>query len=168
MWRTFLPRAFGNGSGAGQGDPFGLNERAAVFAAIWQQRLGDTATRMRCDARLVKAAQGQADWLAAHDFDARDPHLGAGGSTANERVRATGYQLPSWWPEQDNNAESAIRSWGAPSQATDELMAHVTHYDHMHIEGWFVDHVVWGVGAAAATIERGGVFYVVVTAPREG
>jgi len=153
-WRHFLPRIAQAHAIAGEGS---ADSPLAVFAAAWLSLLGERAANMRYDVRLAQAAQAQAEWLAANDF-AGDPHAGAGGSTANERVRAAGYRLPSYWPVRGNQVESVTRSWDAPDEAARDLAAHAGHRDHMLSIGWFAGHTVWGVGHSAT-------YYVVVTAP---
>jgi len=155
-WKHYLPRIAQPHVGAvGEAD-----SPLDVFVAAWLSLLGERAATMRYDARLAQAAQQQADWLAANDFD-DDPHVGVGGSTANERVRAAGYRLPQWWPAKGNQVESTTRSWDAPDEAARDLAAHGAHRDHMLAQGWFVQHTVWGVGQAAT-------YYVLVSAPEEG
>jgi len=141
---------------AGEGS---ADSTLAVFTAAWLALYGDRASLMRYDSRLAQAAQTQADWLAINDF-ADDPHAGAGGSTANERVRAAGYTLPSYWPARGNQVESVTRSWDAPDEAARDLAAHAGHRDHMLSIGWFAGHTVWGIGQSAT-------YYVLVTAPEE-
>ncbi len=155
-WRHFLPRIAQAHAIAGEGS---ADSPLAVFVAAWLALLGERAATMRYDVRLAQAAQAQADWLAVNDF-AGDPHAGANGSTANERVRAAGYRLPSYWPVRGNQVESVTRSWDDPAEAARDLAAHAGHRDHMLCQGWFAEHTVWGCGHSAT-------YYVVVTAPEE-
>ena len=156
-WRTFLPRVAQShtvGVAGSAGSPLD------VFTAAWLSLLGERASRMRYDSRLAQAAQQQADWLAANDFDERDPHVGANGSTANQRVREAGYSLPEHWPARGNQVESVTRSWDAPDEAARDLAAHAAHHDHVLGLGWFAEHTQYGVGQAQT-------YYVLVTAPEE-
>lgn len=153
-WRTFLPRVAQSHTVGVAGD---ADSPLDVFTAAWLSLLGDRAATMRYDARLAHAAQQQADWLAVNDFDERDPHVGAGGSTANQRVRAAGYPLPAWHGN-GNTVESVTRSWDAPDEAARDLAAHDTHHDHVLGLGWYAEHTVWGIGQRAT-------YYVLVTAP---
>ena len=155
-WRHFLPRIAQSHAIAGEGS---ADSPLDVFVGAWLALLGERANAMRYDARLAAAAQEQADWLAANDF-AADAHGGANGSTANERVRATGYRLPSYWPARGNQVESVTRSWDAPDEAARDLAAHDTHRDHVLGLGWFAGHTQYGVGHAQT-------YYVLVTAPEE-
>lgn len=153
---TYLPAIANEQPVAGQSDD------VAEFVRCWLQALGDKAKQMRFDSRLAAAAQRQADWLQAHDFTPGAPHLGENGITANERVSATGYRLPGWWPAKGNLVESATRSWDVDmAEIVGDLMNHATHYDHMHVINWYAQHTVYGVGVA-------GTYFVVVTAPPEG
>lgn len=155
-WRHFLPRIAQSHVAAGEGS---ADSPLAVFTAAWLSLLGERAATMRYDSRLAQAAQQQAAWLAAYDF-ADDAHDGAEGSTANERVRASGYTLPSYWPARGNQVESVTRSWDAPDEAARDLASHDTHRDHVLVQGWFSQHTVWGIGHSAT-------YYVLVTAPIE-
>ena len=146
-WKQFLPRI-------AQSKPDDL----AMFTSAWLGLYGERAKDMRYDARLAKAAQTQAEWLAVNDF-VEDPHIGANGSTANQRVRAAGYPLPRWYGN-GNTVESVTRSWDAPDEAATDLAAHAAHHDHMLSIGWFATHTVYGIGHADT-------YYVVVTAPSE-
>lgn len=161
-----LPAIHGNAI-AGQTYPHGMTELAWLFATGWLALLGEDANEVRGDARMVKAAQLQAEWLAINDFDPRDMHLGANGSTANERLRAQGVRLPGFWPRKDNQGESVLRTWVDPLEAAAELASFASHRPHLTRQGFFRDHVLWGVGGAMAQLDRGGVFYVLCTAPRE-
>lgn len=149
---------------APQGDDY-----AAQFAAAWLALLGDKAKGITSHPLCTLAAQRQADWLAVNDFTPNDPHRGANGSTANERLVATGFRLPRWMMAVDNVVESARREFGTPADAVHGLVAHNTHRDHMLFAGWWEKYgfCYYGVGAAEAVIDRGGWFYVCVTAPRE-
>lgn len=155
-WRHFLPRIAQAHAVAGEGS---ADSPLAVFVAAWLALLGERAATMRYDARLAQAAQQQAEWLAVHDF-ADDPHVGAGGSSANERVRAAGYRLPSYWPARGNQVESVTRSWDAPDEAARDLAAHDAHRDHVLGLGWFAGHTVWGCGWQET-------YYVLISAPEE-
>lgn len=154
-WKQYLPRIAQSHAVAGEGS---ADSPLAVFTAAWLALYGDRAARMRYDSRLAQAAQTQAEWLAVNDF-ADDPHVGANGSTANERVRATGYPLPRWHGN-GNTVESVTRSWDDPAEAARDLAAHAGHRDHLLSIGWFAGHTVWGIGQSAT-------YYVLVTAPEE-
>lgn len=158
MRHSYLP-AIRSDNVVAQGD-CGMETNAARFAAWWLYRLGDKRDEMVCDSRLVQAAQQQANWLAANDFDEDDPHLGEGGSTPNQRVRATGYKLLDWH-KNGNTVESATRSWDEINEVVDDLMAHDTHHDHMWLKGFWRNSTVYGVG-------NRGQYFVCVTAPPEG
>jgi len=154
-WKTYLPRIAQSHAIAGAGS---ADSPLDVFTAAWLALLGERAATMRYDARLAHAAQQQADWLAANDFDERDPHVGANGSTANQRVRAAGYRLPEHWPARGNQVESVTRSWDAPDEAARDLADHIPHRDHVLGLGWYAEHTVWGCGWQET-------YYVLITAP---
>lgn len=166
MHTVRLPLVYGSGIAA-QGNEGGMVDAAVIFAMGWMGMLAADAEPMRCDERLVAAAQWQADWLAVNDFDPRDPHLGVDGLTANERVLMSGYALPGWWTRKANNVESVTRSWAGPQQAAIDLAHHYPHSEHLLRREEFREHVVWGVGAAEAQLERKGTFFVAISAPVE-
>lgn len=149
-----------------EGSPARMTARACAFALAWVDIWGERASLMRCDLRLVRAAQGHATYLAARtpeqvaalDGIPHAMHMGSHGSFANERVLATGFRLPLFWLAAANNVESCTRSPFEPAQAAEELAAHAEHYDHMHGLGFFADHVLWGCGSA-------GEDFVAITAP---
>lgn len=160
---TRLPFVGGNYAIAGQAaDP------AQLFATAWMALLGDRARDKMWDERLAHAAYRQAEFLAHNDFVPGDPHRGHLGSTANQRVRATGYKLPAWMGD-GNVVESVIRSWDAPEQAAHDLAHHDTHREHMAFSNWWErwGFAYFGVGYAPAKIDRGGAFYVCCTGPME-
>lgn len=141
-----------------------MNVMADIFAQTWMILLDDKSKDMFCDERLVRAAQKQAEFLADNDFQYPHPHLGENGSTANQRAEAEGYRLP--WRNDSNNIESAVHGWRGPEMSAISLATHDTHIPHMMRQGWFSNHVVWGVGAAKSNLDTGE-FYVVVSAPIE-
>lgn len=155
---TYLPSIHNEQSATGQGD---LPTLAMLFAESWLTHLGNKGKQMHSDPRLIAAAQGQAEWLAVHDFVPGHPHQGEDGKNANDRVRAAGYALPANYLAGHNNVESATHSWDVDiDEVVGDLMNHPTHYDHMHNTGSFAAHTVWGIGYARN-------FWTVVTAPME-
>ena len=154
-----LPQVFGNAI-TGQAD-----DKAQQFADAWMALVAKP--HITWHPLCTIAAQQQAQWLAHNDFTEGDPHRGMNGSYANERLARTGYKLPAWWNLQSNYVESAIRAWSDPAQAAHDLAHHDTHQDHMLMPGWYerwgFRH--YGVGYAAAQLERKGYFFVCVTAP---
>lgn len=154
MAKVYIPTIWGSGLYS-----CGMNRQAAHFTYGWLPLLGDRVSRYRCDVRLVQAAQQQAEWLAVNDFEEDAPHLGEGGSTANQRVRATGYRLLGWH-ENGNTVESASHSGMTPEETAISLSNHDTHRDHMLSLNWYSDHCVYGTGYA-------NYFYVHLIAPEE-
>lgn len=160
MSRLFMPSLYGNAEVEGQtGLPCGMNQQAALFASWWMHYLGERAKLMSCDERLVRAAQKQADWLSLNDFEEGDPHVGEGGSTANQRVRIEGFPLPEWHKD-GNTVESAAHSWDDLPELVADLMAHDTHHDHLWGLKFYKDSVFYGVGVTDT-------YFVVVSAPKE-
>lgn len=174
---TRLPVIHGNAI-AGQHTPCGMVAQAQQFAAAWMALLGDKAQSLTCHPIATAAAQQQADWLAVHDFDKDDPHLGEGGSYANERLARLGYPLP-FKDMQANYVESAQHITQREGESDDELAtrgAHSlanhdergkSHKEHMQFLGDFWGRFRhYGVGAAQAQFgERPSWFFVCVTLP---
>lgn len=154
-----LPLAYGNAVTA-QGDTR-MTPAALAFAEVWLARLGDRAARMVCDDRLVVCAQQHAEFLAERTpaEQRQSMHVGRGGTTPNQRVRMAGYRLLAWHGNK-NTVESCTRSWDALAETVDDLMASPSHHDHLWGVGWYAEHTVWGIGAAAE-------YFVVVICPRE-
>lgn len=162
MSNVYLPQVYANDAIAGQGEPHLMNAAALAFAVAWLGLLGERRARMRCDSRLVAAAQLHADYLAQRTGDAlqMSMHRGEGGSFANERVAASGYRLPANYDAQANNVESCARNGADPATVAITLAAHEGHRQHMLGLGGFEGHVVWGCGAA-------GDDYVILICPEE-
>jgi hypothetical protein len=157
------------GEGGHWAFPCGMTAEATSFAFQWLAYLGERAKLMKCDDRLVNAAQGQADFLATYLGDDPPHHIGAGGSTANQRVRASGYKLPSGQGD-DNTVESMTHVWLDPATQMDrivgDLMAHEGHHDHLWGIGFWEPNVFYGVGFAKDT-ELGGWYFVIEICPPE-
>lgn len=152
---TYLP-VIGNGPTIeGQGD----DDMALEFMFWWLLRLGDRASVMEVDTRLITAAQQQADWLAANDFDKDNPHKGIDGTMPNERVRMAGYALPAWHGD-GNTVESVTRTWDDFPEIVDDLMAHETHRDHMFCRGFWEPNTRYGIGCSDN-------YFVIITCPPE-
>lgn len=157
MSRLYLASVYGGATVGGQAQ----TSKAEEFIAWWLYRLGNKRAQMRQDDRLMACAQRHAEYLAQRMDISPSMHIGANGSTANERVRASGYKLPGYFLAKGNNVESCTYSHDPIPETVDDLMASPAHHDHMTVAGWFVGHTVYGVGNADA-------YYVVVTAPVEG
>jgi hypothetical protein len=133
---------------------------AAEFVALWLARLGDRAAIMVQDPRHTLAAQLHADWLPTRTPEQMEQsgHIGQGGSTANERLRAQGVILPSHYADVGNNVESYGRNHGGPLAALDALLASPAHREHLLGEGWYADQLLYGVGFCEA-------YYVYMASP---
>ena len=138
-----------------------MKGEAATFAELWLRAMGDRGEAMRCNEKLVQAAQNHADYLAERDDNRVSMHVGRNGSTPNQRVRATGYRLPDAHGD-NNTVESACRTPRGPAQALRLLLDSKPHRAHLLREGFFAGHVAFGVGYA------GPKWFVIVTAPPEG
>ncbi len=121
---------------------------AYMFTVMWLQELGDRRNRMRCDHRLVSAAQKHAEFLSSRtpEQEKLSMHIGRNGSYANERARAEGYKLPDYYDNDANNIESCYRGGTKPENVLHGFLNSPPHYNHIMGQGWFEDHIVYGVG----------------------
>jgi hypothetical protein len=138
-----------------------MNLKAYRFAVIWLDRLGERANRMICDKRLVRAAQKHAEYLNSRTPDQyQSMHIGRNNSYPNERARDEGYILPDYYKDDSNNIESCIRTSQEPLDAVNGLYNSPSHYNHITGQGWFEDHIVYGIGYCEND-------WVVLIAPKE-
>lgn len=159
MAKLYLPNIRNHQVTGAAGDVCGMNAHAVDFAIRWlhhdeQRRRGAT-----CDPRLVQAAQGHADDLAAHNYAS---HTGSDGRSPNQRVRDAGYRLPDWFPAVGNQVESISVRWQGVAENLKRLLESPGHRTHVLGEGFFTDQTVYGIGWA-----EGG-WLVLVTCPPEG
>lgn len=154
MTETFLPAIHGNVTVQGQSD------NALTFIDAWMQALGDRATEMRQDDRLVRCAQDHAAYLESRVGDIRQHsmHIGQNNSTPDQRVRACGYSIPSHW--HSNHVESCATHTGGPLAALDMLLDSPGHRAHLLGTGGFERHVVYGIANART-------YYVCIVCPEE-
>jgi hypothetical protein len=149
--RTFLPSVHGS-------------DKTQAFVDAWLQRLGARANLMRPDVRLMRAAGLHAEFLASLGDDLDGSAHFAGGSSPNARVRAQGYRLPDFYPNDNNNCESWARNWEGPDNAVERLFLSEWHRPMMageRVNDWFWEpQVVYGVGQA-------GNDYIVLACPPE-
>lgn len=140
----------------------GMNEQAQLFVNEWLSKLGNRPKTMYCDDKLVKAAQKHSEYLYARtpDLYHLSMHIGRNGTHPNERARAEGYKLPSYYSNDANNIESVLRGSTDPTKAVQQLLKSPPHYDHLTGQGWYKDHIVYGVG-------NDGTDWVVLIAPQE-
>jgi hypothetical protein len=143
-------------------DICGMNSKASTFATLWLRVLGDRRSRMRCDSRLVRAAQKHAEYLSSRTGDQllQSMHIGRNGSSSNQRARTEGYHLPDYYPVDANNIESCTRTSDKAQDALNNLLNSPHHYDHITGQGWYADHIVYGFGFS-------GNDWVIVIAPSE-
>lgn len=165
MPRTLLPYV-ANGETV---YPMGMSEKAATFVDAWLSLLPESRRKlMHADARVIRAAQLHAEYLAARtqeEIEARADvknasHYGLDWSTPNERVRAQGYRLPANYPIKGNMVESNARDGGGPLSALQTLLDSDAHRPHLLGEPGFSDRVVFGVGVAQND-------YCVLVCPKE-
>lgn len=138
MNRIFLPSIH-----SGKPLPGGMRSEAHRFAQSWLSLQGDRRDEFRSDVRLVAVAQKHATWLA-NFYESGSFHVGKDGSAANGRVRDGGYRLPGNYPSDQNYVESVTTFYESPEEAAVFLSNHGPHYDHMHSQGPYKDHTVYG------------------------
>ncbi len=153
--KTYLPSLYGNRN----------NDRVAEFEAAWLwERVGEV-TR---DERLMAVAQKHAEYLAQRQVQEsmQSPsgiraslHLGEGGSSPNERVRAGGYDLGDM-PIVGNNVESCSSNWHSGPDAVAALLRSPSHRMHLLGENGFDSLTVYGIGNAHD-------FWVILICPPE-
>lgn len=153
MTETFLPAVHGAGVQ-------GQSDNALTFIDAWMQALGDRATEMRQDDRLVRCAQDHAAYLESRVGDIRQVsmHVGLNNSTPDQRVRLAGYSIPAHW--HSNHVESCATHTGGPLAALTMLLDSPGHRAHLIGENGFAGHRVYGVGNAKS-------YYVVLACPEE-
>lgn len=145
---TWLPHVPNESHATGTAIPCVMQTHAWLMARAWMALLGERAKRMRCDERLVRVAQAHAEYLAGRIGEQllESMHVGAGGTLSNERVRAGGYRLPSWYPQRGNHVESCARHNDDPATVIAALAAHHGHREHLLGLGGYENHTVYGVG----------------------
>lgn len=140
-------------------DKCGMYPEAAEFVMLWLNHPEQRRTGVKCDNRLVKAAQAHAEWLAQQRTEGAwqggfpDLHIGEGGSTANERIRAQGYDLPEVGYEERGNQVESISIRNPEVVGVDgilaALLASEAHRVHLLGDGpFFEGQTRIGVGFA--------------------
>ncbi len=115
--------------------------------------------------QLRKIAEAYAKLMATSDTFG---HVGPDGSTANERVRAGGFSLPSYYPVKGNTVESLAAGHLTASAAWDALMGSPAHRAHLLGEDGFVSQSWFGVGYYFdLTSKYKGYLVVLITAQGE-
>jgi len=103
------------------------------------------------------------------DYGYFDHRSAVTGEYTNELVRRHGYQLPSWYPDAANNAESIAGGYQSASSALEGFMNSDGHREHLMGEvSFFLDHREIGIGYVnhpGSPYER---YFTVHTAYRNG
>lgn len=161
----WLPNVKGNASVEGQDNACGMDDSENGLANLWLLAQVDRRDQLSCDGRLVRVARSHAQYLESQRTPTYTPplHVGAGGSTPNQRARAGGYDLPDWYGD-GNNIESCYMANEETNNAVDmiaTLLSSPSHRAHLMGEGGFSYNVVYGFG-------HYGYFWVcLVSAPGE-
>jgi hypothetical protein len=159
---TYLPTVHGNPEVIQ-----GQSDNAQLFIDAWMAALGDRASIMRQDSRLTSCAQRHATYLAQRQGEdmQKSMHLGEGGSTANQRVQASGYKIPSFWSLENNNCEACAVHHDGPIEALALLIGSPAHRPLVlgeRVSDWFWHHhTVFGIGVTSP-------FYVLICCVPEG
>lgn len=144
-----------------QPGPCGFVDKAAELA--WLIMVGDfqQRTEIRCDQRLIRAAQWRAEAQRDEGWWA---HTSPSGETPNALVRRFEFLLPSEYNSK-NQVESIGFGFGTAASVLDAFRRSEGHRRHIEGEDWFSRQNRIGVG----TCEGGslGVYWVVLIA-REG
>lgn len=160
--QTRLPQVYGND------DAEGAKTAIVEFVRLWMDAIGNRAEDMHADWRLIACAAQHAAYLASRTEaqiealadDGHGSHVGMDGSTPNQRVRAAGYRLPDWHGD-GNTVEFNTRTHRGPARALELLLGSDAHGPALRGEGWYVGHVMYGVGHA-------GHDWVVLVCPESG
>ena len=96
------------------------------------------------NANLAASAQARSNDMAANDyFGHQSPFTG---DWPNEAARASGYDLPGWWPDEANSIESLHRGSPDPVRVLQSFIESPNHRNHVMGQGWFAFHQEIGVG----------------------
>lgn len=134
------------------------------FIRIWLAWPGNLRTHMQPNAKLMAAAQAHAQELHQRQMSGGiegSMHIGADGSTANERVRRAGYRLPDGYMDVGNQVESVGVCWEGPQRMMAIFATSPTHAAHLlGLHAWFAEQTCYGVGVS-------GDYFDVLTAHAE-
>jgi serralysin len=100
------------------------------------------------NASLAASAQARSDEMAAYDYFAHQSPIT--GRWPNEVARASGYDLPGWWPDEANNIESLHRGSPDPARVLQSFIESPNHRNHVMGQDWFGTHREIGVGVVLA------------------
>ena len=152
----------------------GLPVQAVVFSPE-EQKLASLLTsasgqrrdrsQMRPDDRLTQVARARAmDMAKRHYFD----HVNPDGVAANALVRATGYQLPSFWPTspKTNSIESIGAGYATAEEAWKGWMSSSPHKAHLlATDSFYRDQTSYGIGHYYDSGSQYKHYWVIITAP---
>ncbi len=122
-------------------------------------------SQMHPDDRLIQVARARAmDMAKRHYFD----HVNPDGLGPNALVRATGYQLPSFWSNSPsaNNIESIGAGYTTPDDAWAGWMGSSAHKTHLlATDSFYRNQTSYGVGHYYDSSSQYKHYWVVITAP---
>ncbi len=134
-----------------------IDQMVAYFmTATWQSRIN-----LQTDDRLMAVALSRATDMAENDYFS---HVTIDGVWPNQQVVDAGYVLPDWYDLRANYVESIASGFGSAVRALDALAASLKHMDYMIGNGFWKDHMRYGMGFGWVDDRR---IYVVLTAPVE-
>jgi uncharacterized protein YkwD len=122
-------------------------------------------SQMRPDDRLTQVARARAmDMARRHYFD----HVNPDGLGPNALVRATGYQLPSFWSTSPsaNNIESIGAGYTSADDAWAGWMGSSAHKTHLlATDSFYRNQTSYGIGHYYDSSSQYKHYWVVITAP---
>lgn len=149
----FLPLVGSKPQAVPASGPCAMTDRAAQLAVlILALRPG-----MRCDMRLVRAAQAKADDQSVRGWWSHDSPEGI---SPNAWVRSFGVRLPDEYLADGNAVESLAYNFATAEDVLAALLASPGHAAHIRGDGWFGGQDLLGVGVAVGN----GIYWVVLTA----
>ena len=113
------------------------------------------------DSRLYEVAAARAWDMATRNYFS---HEDQDGHWPNWWVRHYQYLLPESYDDECNQVESLARGFLDPREALAALVASPSHHEHMTGQGFWHDHIMFGVGYAVRGLNT---YYVIITAPQE-
>ncbi len=129
-----------------------------IATAGWQKRVGVVIHPL-----LMASAQVKAEDMRNRGYYGHTSPIGV---TANQVLRATGYPLPSWYPEKGNNIESITKGETEEAALTSWLNS-PGHYKHLTgSDKFYAGQSAIGIGHAV--VKDGNDFWVFHSAPLVG
>lgn len=141
--KIFLPALYSGiiFSDSAQGTLDGLEE--LLFQMI-KSYPTQRRVRMARHPLLDLAAQRKANDMAQRDYFG---HTAPDGTTPNQLIRATGYRLPDYYPEQGNNCESLSSAGGTAEDILLSWVRSPRHSAHVFaLDPFFAEQTQVGVG----------------------